>query len=108
MLNVIPPVERRPVPALNVLGQTGTALNVEYTDALGSRTNWLPLDSVNLTGPPQYYFDLTAPLPPQRFYRAWQTHGLGFEDGLRRMLNTPPPPSSKSAKKSAKKPRRKK
>ena len=36
------------------------------------------------------------------------THGLGFEDALRKMLNTPPPPSAKSAKKSAKKPRRKK
>jgi hypothetical protein len=37
-----------------------------------------------------------------------ETHGLGFEDGLRKMLACPPPPSSKSAKKSAKKPRRKK
>ncbi len=36
------------------------------------------------------------------------SNGLGFEEGLRKMLNTPPPPSSKSAKKSAKKPRRKK
>jgi hypothetical protein len=35
------------------------------------------------------------------------THGLGFEDALRKMLNTPPPPSSKSAKKAAKKPKRK-
>jgi hypothetical protein len=33
---------------------------------------------------------------------------LGFEDALRKMLNTPPPPTSKSAKKAAKKPRRKK
>jgi hypothetical protein len=28
---------------------------------------------VNLTNPPQLYFDVTAPLPPQRFYRAWQS-----------------------------------
>jgi hypothetical protein len=35
-------------------------------------------------------------------------HGLGFESGLRKMLNTPPPPSSKSAKKASKRPRRKK
>jgi len=27
--------------------------------------------------------------------------GVSFEDGLRKMLNTPPPPSSKSAKKAA-------
>jgi hypothetical protein len=29
------------------------------------------------------------------------TNGLGFEDALRKMLNTPPPPSSKPAKKAA-------
>jgi len=29
------------------------------------------------------------------------TNGLGFEDALRKMLNTPPPPSSKSAKRAA-------
>jgi hypothetical protein len=41
--------------------------------------------------------------------KAISAHGLSFEDGLRRMLNTPPPPSSKSAKKAAaKKPRRQK
>jgi hypothetical protein len=40
--------------------------------------------------------------------KAITANGLGFEDGLRKMLNTPPPPSSKSAKKSAQKPRRKK
>jgi hypothetical protein len=31
------------------------------------------LGSVSLTTASQYYFDLTLPLPPQRFYRAWQT-----------------------------------
>jgi hypothetical protein len=36
------------------------------------------------------------------------TNGLGFEDAVRKMLNTPPPPSSKSAKLAAKKPKRKK
>jgi len=40
--------------------------------------------------------------------KAIPTNGLGFEDGLRKMLACPPPPSSKSAKKSVKKPRRKK
>jgi hypothetical protein len=39
---------------------------------------------------------------------AISAHGLGFEDGLRKMLNCPPPPSSKSAKRSAKKQKRKK
>jgi hypothetical protein len=73
MLNVIPPVQRRPVPAISVMGDTGSSLNVEYTDSLGFPSSWLPLDIVSLTNPPQYYFDISTPLPPQRFYRAWQT-----------------------------------
>jgi uncharacterized repeat protein (TIGR03803 family) len=73
MLNVIPPVQRRPVPAISVMGDTGSALNIEYTDSLGSPSSWLALDMVRLTRPPQYYFDISTPLPPQRFYRAWQT-----------------------------------
>jgi len=28
---------------------------------------------VMLTNPGQYWFELSAPLPPQRFYRAWQS-----------------------------------
>jgi uncharacterized delta-60 repeat protein len=73
MLSVIPPVDRRPVPALKVLGQAGSSLHVEYTDALGSLANWLPLGTVNLTGTSQFFFDISLPLPPQRFYRAWET-----------------------------------
>jgi uncharacterized delta-60 repeat protein len=72
-LNVIASVERRPVPAITLMGEIGASLNVEYTDAIGSPANWLPLDMVSLTNPPQYYFDVSAPLPPQRFYHAWQT-----------------------------------
>jgi hypothetical protein len=73
MLNVIPPVERRPVPGIEVMGEVGSSLSVEYSDFLGSLANWLPLDTVNLTNPPQYCVDASTPLPPQRFYRAWQT-----------------------------------
>jgi hypothetical protein len=72
MLNVIPVVERRPVPGVKLMGETGSALKVEYTSSLIPAPNWLPLGVVNLTNPPQYWFDLTRPLPPQRFYRAWQ------------------------------------
>jgi hypothetical protein len=39
---------------------------------------------------------------------AINTNGFGFQEGLRKMLNTPPPPSSKSAKRTAKKLKRKK
>jgi hypothetical protein len=72
MLNVIPSVERRPVPGIELAGEIGSLLNVEYTDILGAPTNWLPLDTVSLTNPPEYCFDVTMPFPPTRFYRAWQ------------------------------------
>jgi hypothetical protein len=71
-LNVIPAVECRPVPAFNLLGQTGSVLNVQYANTLGSPTNWLSLGTVDLTSPPQFCPDISAPLPPQRFYRLWQ------------------------------------
>ena len=73
MLNVIAPVERRPVPGVKLMGQTGSLLNVDYADFLRPAPNWTTLGSVSLTSTSQYYFDLTLPLPPQRFYRAWQT-----------------------------------
>lgn len=72
MLNVIPPVERRMVPGVVLNADTGSTLNLEYTDVLGAATAWLPLATTPLTSPSQFYFDLTTPLPPQRFYRAWQ------------------------------------
>ena len=73
MLNVIEAVERRPVPGVKVTGQTASLLNVDYADSLSLAPNWTTLGSVSLTSASQYYFDLTLPLPPQRFYRAWQT-----------------------------------
>ena len=72
MLNVIPSVERRPVPGVKVMGDVGSSLNVEYTDALRSSANWLPLATVSLTNPPQYCVDASPTLLSQRFYRAWQ------------------------------------
>lgn len=73
MLSVIAPVERRPVPALTLVGQTGTSLHLENRNVIDITGNWLALDTVTLTNPPQWYFDLTAPLPPQGFYRAWHS-----------------------------------
>jgi hypothetical protein len=73
MLNVIAAVERRPVPGVKVTGQIASLLNVDYADSLSRAPNWTTLGSVSLTSTSQYYFDLTLPLPPQRFYRAWQT-----------------------------------
>jgi hypothetical protein len=82
MLNVIAPVERRPVPSIKVTGQAGNVLNLDYADSLGPAPNWTPLGSVSLDSTSQYYFDVTKPLPPQRFYRAWQTGTPGVRPSL--------------------------
>jgi len=73
MLNVIAAVERKPVPGVKVTGEAGSLWNVDYADSLSPAPNWTPLGSVSLTKASQYWFDLTLPLPPQRFYRAWQS-----------------------------------
>jgi hypothetical protein len=82
MLNVIAPVERKPVPGVKVTGETGSLLNVDSADSLSPAPNWTTVGSVSLTSTSQYYFDLTQPLPPQRFYRAWQTGTPGILPSL--------------------------
>src|SRR5208282_1549570 len=57
MVNVIPAVERRPAPAINLTGEVGSLLNVEYIDVLGPPANWLLLDTVTLTNTSQFCFD---------------------------------------------------
>ena len=71
-LGVIPPVERRMVPALTLMGQPGSLLDLDAAEALGPSPHWVTFDNVALTNTSQWYFDLSVPLPPQRFYRAWQ------------------------------------
>jgi hypothetical protein len=73
LLNVIVPIERRPVPGVKVTGEMASLLNVDYASVLSPAPNWTTLGSVSLTSTSQYYFDLTLPLPPQRYYQAWQT-----------------------------------
>jgi hypothetical protein len=82
ILNVIASVERRPVPGVKVTGEAASVLNVDYANALSHAPNWTTLGSVSLTSTSQYYFDLTLPLPPQRFYRAWQTGTPGVMPSL--------------------------
>lgn len=72
MLQVIAPVERRLVPAINLGGETGSVVSVEHVNSITPAPSWLLLDTVSLASTPQWYFDLTTPLPPQRFYRASQ------------------------------------
>jgi hypothetical protein len=73
MLNVIPVVERRPVPGVKVAGEAGSLLNVDYANSLNPSPNWTALGSVTLTSTSQFCPDLTMSLPSARFYRAWQT-----------------------------------
>jgi len=47
-LNVIAPVERRWMPGLTLMGQPGSALNLDAADTLVPAPNWEPLDSVML------------------------------------------------------------
>ena len=72
MLQIIPPVERRSVPWLKVMGTPGSLLNLDYASALNPLPDWSALNTVYLTNASQFYFDLTAPLPSQRFYRVRQ------------------------------------
>jgi hypothetical protein len=75
VLSVIPPVERTMVPALSLLGQPGDLMSLENADVLGPAPSWVTMDSVMLTNTSQWYFDVSTPQAPQRFYRAWQTGG---------------------------------
>jgi hypothetical protein len=76
MLGVIPPVERRWVPGIILQSQPYGDLNLETTSTFTPTPDWAAFDSVLLTKKSQWYFDLSAPLPLQRFYRAWQTNAL--------------------------------
>jgi uncharacterized repeat protein (TIGR03803 family) len=90
LLNVVAAVPRRTVVDLNLAGEVRSPLNLEYSDSLSSAPDWLPLDTISLTSSPQLYFDVTMPLPPQRFYRVSQTDtpfppqvlNLGFAQAL--------------------------
>lgn len=72
LLNVVPVVSREMVPALSLVGQSGSPLNLESTEAFGPGPTWRSLASVPMTNTTQWYFDLTTPPAAQRFYRAWQ------------------------------------
>jgi hypothetical protein len=82
MLNVIAPVERRPVPGIKVTSEAASLVNVDYADSLSPAPTWTPLSSVTLTNTSQYCCDPTLPLAPQRFYRAWQTGTPGVRPSL--------------------------
>jgi hypothetical protein len=73
MLNVIAPLERRLVPGINLTGEAVSLLNLDYVNSINPAPDWLPAETVSLGSTSQFYFDLSTPPSPQRFYRAWQT-----------------------------------
>jgi len=81
-LNVIALVARRQVPAIGLTGQMGNVIGLDYRDSLGASANWEPLLTMTLSNSSQFYCDVTEPLPPQRFFRAWQSGTPGVPPSL--------------------------
>jgi uncharacterized repeat protein (TIGR03803 family) len=74
LLSVIPSVDKRVVPAVGLPGGSGNLLHLEYAESLAAAApTWSSFTNVTLSSGPQLCFDLSQPLPAQRFYRAWQT-----------------------------------
>jgi uncharacterized repeat protein (TIGR03803 family) len=89
LLSVIPPVDRTVVPAVSLTGSTGSFLHLEYTnDLVAAAPQWFSLSNVTLGSGPQFCFDLSQPLPAQRFYRTWQTNVLSVKPALQMSLAT--------------------
>ncbi len=73
MLSVIAPVERRAVPAVSLMAQPGSSVGLDYCDVPGSTAGWTTIATMTMSNTSQFYFDVSEPLPPQRFYRVWQS-----------------------------------
>ena len=82
LLSVIPPVPRKPVPALNLTGQPGSSLNLDFAGSVMAPVNWTLLDAVPLTNTSQWYVDRSSGIAAQRLYRAWQTNIPSGEPAL--------------------------
>jgi hypothetical protein len=82
MLNVIAPVPRRLVPGVALTGHPGNSTGLDYRDNVGPKANWQTMATMTLSNASQFYFDVSEPLPPQRFYRAWQTGTPGVKPFL--------------------------
>jgi hypothetical protein len=55
-----------------LIAPVGTFLGLDYRDNVGPTANWETMAVMSRTNASQFYFDLSAPLPPQRFYLAEQ------------------------------------
>jgi hypothetical protein len=76
ILNVIPPVDLVPAPAVFGQADPGSFLHLEYTDTLTSDLNWAPLGEVAVTTNTSLVYIDWPSSPTPRYYRAWQTNGV--------------------------------
>ena len=72
MLNVLPALTVKMVPAIALFGEVGSAYRLEYVNTVGPTNNWLAIATVTLTTNLQLYFDTAAIGQPQRFFRLVQ------------------------------------
>jgi hypothetical protein len=77
-LGVIAPVHKRSLPVINLSGEIGAVLHLSCAEAVGPGAIWQDLDAVILSTTPQPWFDFSTSLPPQRFYRAWQSEPINI------------------------------
>jgi hypothetical protein len=82
MVNVIAPVVRRVVPGVKVTAPVGTSWSLDYRSDPGPAASWETMATISLSSTSQFYFDLTLPLPSQRFYQAWQAGTPGVRPSL--------------------------
>ncbi len=82
MLNVIAPVKRRAVPGIFLNAQSNSLLDIHYGSSLTSVQDWESFPTLYFTNSPQYFFDLSSPLPSQRFYRASQVAPVSVTPSL--------------------------
>ena len=59
-----------------------------YADRLSAEVSWQEVSAVTLSGPQQFYPDLTDPRPSSRFYRAWQANEPSSPPALLALLAT--------------------
>ena len=67
----VPPLVGLPfmVPALTLTGSPGNSIRLDGINQFGPTDAWFTLDTVTLTNTTQLYFDVAAPVQPQRLYR---------------------------------------
>ncbi len=73
-LGVIAPVSRSLVPGIAIRAQPNSLMNVDYRASGDPGEGWTSFPTFYFTNAPQFFFDLSEPLPPRRLYRAWQSN----------------------------------